>query len=95
MAKELDFQVFETTNKPLLPAETCEKLGLLKLTIQNTVKVNSMSPVSVKSSAPLTREKVLTEYKDVFEGLRHTGDSRSFVIDQDYPQYSTHRDAYQ
>lgn len=35
-AKELDFQVVETINKPLLSAETCEKLGLFKLTISET-----------------------------------------------------------
>ena len=84
-AKELDFQVVETTNKPLLSTETCEKLELLKLTISDSVKVNSVGPVSVKMSAPQIREKVLTEYKDVFECLGHIGDSSSFAIDPNYP----------
>ena len=84
-AKELDFQVVETINKPLLSAETCEKLGLFKLTISDTVQVNSVGPVSVKMSAPLIREKVLTEYKDVFNCLGHIGDSSSFTIDPNYP----------
>ena len=78
--KELDFQIVETTNKPLLSAETCDRLGLLKLTMSETVKVNSVGPEPVTSSAPLTRERILTEYKYVFESLGHTGDSR-FVID--------------
>ena len=39
-----------------------------------------MGPEPVTSS-PLTRERILTEYKDVFEGLGHIGDSSSFVID--------------
>ena len=84
-AKELDFQVVETTNKPLLSTETCEKLELLKLTISDSVKVNSVGPVSVKMSAPQIREKILTEYKDVFECLGHIGDSSSFAIDPNYP----------
>ena len=84
-AKEFDFQVVETTNKPLLSTETCEKLELLKLTISDSVKVNSVGPVSVKMSAPQIREKVLTEYKDVFECLGHIGDSSSFAIDPNYP----------
>ena len=36
-------------------------------------------------SAPLIREKVLTEYKDVFNCLGHIGDSSSFTIDPNYP----------
>ena len=84
-AKELDFQVVETISKPLLSAETCEKLGLFKLTISDTVQVNSVGPVSVKMSAPLIRGKVLTEYKDVFDCLGHIGDSSSFTIDPNYP----------
>lgn len=44
-----------------------------------------MAPESVKSSAPLTKEKIVTKYKDVFEGLGHKGDSSSFVIDPNYP----------
>ena len=81
----MDFQVVETISKPLLSAETCEKLGLFKLTISDTVQVNSVGPVSVKMSAPLIRGKVLTEYKDVFDCLGHIGDSSSFTIDPNYP----------
>ena len=81
----MDFHVVETISKPLLSAETCEKLGLFKLTISDTVQVNSVGPVSVKMSAPLIRGKVLTEYKDVFDCLGHIGDSSSFTIDPNYP----------
>ena len=34
--KELDFQIVETVNKPLLSAETCVKLGLLKFSFTGT-----------------------------------------------------------
>jgi len=48
----------------------CEsKLGLSKLSFTDTAQVNSMGTEPVKSSVPLTREKILADYKDVFEGL--------------------------
>ena len=36
---QLNFQIVDTRNKPLLPAETCERLGLLKFTINETSEV--------------------------------------------------------
>ena len=73
--QELDFQIVDTVNKPLLSAETCVKLGLLKLSLTGTAQVNSMGTEPVKSSVPLTRGKILADYKDVFEGLGHIGES--------------------
>ena len=66
--KRLDqkFQVVESSNKPLLSAEACEQLGLLKVDIES---------IHVLKSGNLTRDKVLSEYKDVFEGLGHIGDT--------------------
>ena len=72
-------------HKPLLSAETCVKLGLLKLSLTGTAQVNSMGTEPVKSSVPLTREKILADYKDVFEGLGHIGESSTFVIDPNHP----------
>ena len=83
--QELDFQIVDTVNKPLLSAETCVKLGLLKLSLTGTAQVNSMGTEPVKSSVPLTREKILADYKDVFEGLGHLGESSTFVIDPNHP----------
>ena len=83
--QELDFQIVETVNKPLLSAETCVKLGLLKLSLTGTAQVNSMGTEPVKSSVPLTREKILADYKDVFKGLGHIGESSTFVIDPNHP----------
>ena len=82
--QELDFQIVETVNKPLLSAETCVKLGLLKLSFTGTAPVNSVGTEPVKSSVPLTRERILADYKDVFEGLGHIGESSTFVINPDH-----------
>ena len=60
--KELDFQIVETVNKPLLSAEICVKLGLLKLSF-------SVGPEPVNASVPLTRERIPADYKDVFKAI--------------------------
>lgn len=70
----LKFQVVSGTNKPLLSAETCQKLGLLKLGSQ--AKVLTLDA----KQAPLTAQSILRDYKDVFNGLGHIGTS-SFVVD--------------
>ena len=44
-----------------------------------------MGTEPVKSSVPLTREKILADYKDVFKGLGHIGESSTFVIDPNHP----------
>ena len=79
---ELDFQIVETPNKPLLSAETCKHLGLLKVSPEI---VKSVAPEQVKPACPvqgpLTKDIILTEFKDVFEGLGHIGDANTFVLD--------------
>jgi len=70
----LKFQVVSGTNKPLLSAETCQKLELLKLGSQAEVLV-----LDVKQT-PLTVQSILKDYEDVFKGLGHIGIS-SFVVD--------------
>ena len=77
---QLNFQIVETKNKPLLSAETCERLGLLKVTINETSEVNTVVTEQDKLRVPLTREAILKEYKDVFEGLGHIGISSSMVV---------------
>ena len=64
---DLRFQVVVSYNKPLLSAETCEQLGLLK--------VGPEESTHVLKSSYLTRDQILGEYKDVFEGLGHIGDT--------------------
>ena len=72
----LKFQVVERKSKPLLSAETCENLQLLKINCEPTPQVNSMSEVKPL----LTKEKILQDYKDVFEGLGNIGKA-SFTVD--------------
>ena len=74
----------DTKNKPLLSAETCEKLGLLKVTINETSEVNTVVTEQDKLQVPLKREAIQKEYKDVFEGLGHIGISSSFVVNPDH-----------
>jgi len=82
--QELDFQIVETVNKPLLSAETCVKLGLLKLSFTDKAEVNSMGTEPLTSSVPLTREKTLADNKDVLEGLGHIGESSTFLINPNH-----------
>ena len=81
---QLNFQIVDTKNKPLLSAETCEKLGLLKVTINETSEVNTVVTEQDKLQVPLKREAIQKEYKDVFEGLGHIGISSSFVVNPDH-----------
>ena len=81
---QLNFQMVDTKNKPLLSAETCEKLGLLKVTINETSEVNTVVTEQDKLQVPLKREAIQKEYKDVFEGLGHIGNSSSFVVNPDH-----------
>ena len=83
--KELDFLIAETVNKPLLRAKTCVKLRLVKLSLTSTAQVNSRGTEPVKSIAPLTREKILADYKDVFKGLGHIGESSTFAANPNHP----------
>ena len=66
---DLKFQVVESCNKPLLSAEACEQLRLLKVDIDPEESIN------VLKSGNLTRDQILSNYKDVFEGLGHIGDT--------------------
>jgi len=63
---DLKFQVVESSNKPLLLAEACEQLGLRKVDIDP-------ESIHVLKSGNLTRDQILSHYKDVFEGLGHIG----------------------
>ena len=43
-----------------------------------------MGTEPVKSSVPLTRARILADYKNVFEGLGHIGESSTFVVNPDH-----------
>ena len=74
----LQFQVVEGNSKPLLSVKTCENLGLLQINCESTPQVDSLSEVKPL----LTKDKILQDYKDVFEGLGNIGKA-SFT---DYPE---------
>ena len=73
VVEEIPFQVVVRPNKPLLSAETCKQLGLITLAEEISVPVNNVVSEAEKY-VPLTKEMVLKEYKDVFEGLGHIGE---------------------
>ena len=58
---------------------TLEKLGLIK--VNDELLINS-----VESSKGLTKEDVLTEYKDVFTGLGYIGDYKIEVTEEAVPK---------
>ena len=66
---DLQFQVVESRNKPLLSAETCAQLGLLKVEIEPYEEVHSLE------SKFVTREQIMANYGDVFEELGHIGNT--------------------
>ena len=74
----LKFQVVNTPNKPLLSAESCEMMGLLQFDVDPPQSVHVVESI-VKTL--LTKETILTAYKDVFEGLGHIGDS-TFMVNE-------------
>ena len=79
----LNFQVVEDTCRPLLSAETCKQLDLIKL---NTPDVNSVHQLSSATDpVPFSKETLVEKYNDVFHGLRHFGDTTIVVKDSVKP----------
>ena len=78
---ELQFQIVNRDCKPLLSSQICKQLGLIKLAEEVTSSVNTIMQETTNYQSPLTKEKILKEYKDVFEGLRHIGAASTFVVD--------------
>ena len=70
----LKFQVVQDKCRPLLSAETCEKLQLLKF---NSSLTNTVHQVS--DEKPLSEEDLFSKYHDVFTGLGHTGNAKMVV----------------
>ena len=73
------FQVARDAPFSLLFGPTSEKLGLIK--VNDELLINS-----VKSNKGLTKEDVLTDYKDVFTGLGYTGDYKIQVTEEAVPK---------
>ena len=77
--KTLKFQVVENKCKPLLSADTCEKLQLIRLNVSVPESLHQMSESPMQN--PLSREDLLNKYHEVFSGLGHTGDAK-IVVDR-------------
>ena len=67
----MKFQVIEHKCKPLLSAETCEKLQLVQLNISGPESVYQVNESSVDHC--LSKEELLSKYREVFSGLEHIG----------------------
>ncbi|XP_011437820.3 retrovirus-related Pol polyprotein from transposon 297 [Magallana gigas] len=61
--ENLDFYVVEMDQTPILSAEACEKLGLLTVNVVHKLTATS------SQFKPMSKEQILSEFKDVFEGL--------------------------
>ena len=77
--KTLKFQVIENKCKPLLSAETCEKLQLIRLNVSDSESLHQMSESPMQN--PLSREELLSKYHEVFSDLEHIGDAK-IVVDK-------------
>ena len=66
VSQNAEFQVVDKELRPRLGAETCQKLNFIKVLVND--KVNGLlGDETIKSL--LTKEVIMKEYKDVFEGL--------------------------
>ena len=70
----LKFQVIQDKCKPLLPAETCEKLQLIQLNASVMDSVHQLND-SV-GQEPLSKEELMSKFHDVFTGLGHVGNAK-------------------
>ena len=68
----LKFQVIKHKCKPLLSAETCEKLQLILLNVSVPENVRQISETLPQTC--LSKEELLSKYHEVFSGLGHIGD---------------------
>ena len=73
----LKFQVVQDKCRPLLSAETCEKLQLIKLNSSLTQTVHQVN----SAEKPLSEEGLFSKYHDAFTGLGHIGKAK-IVVDK-------------
>ena len=72
MSRDADFFIIGKDFRPLLGAETCQELNLIKVMtsdISESGTVNSVNDKFQTAHIVLTRDQILKEYSDVFEGL--------------------------
>ena len=67
--KDVDFFIVDEDVRPLLGAETCPELNLIKVMVNDIP--NSENVKCQPKRGVLTEEQILKDYRDVFEGLCH------------------------
>ena len=69
----LEFQVVDGDVRPLLSAESCQRLNFLKVLVKDPLHhvdtVNRDSQYTPSTSKTVIDDDILIEYADVFEGL--------------------------
>ena len=72
MSRDADFFIIDKDFRPLLGAETCQGLNLIKVMasdISESETVNAVNDKVQTAHIVLTRDQILKEYSDVFERL--------------------------
>ena len=81
----LEFQVVDGDVRPLLSAESCQRLNLLNVLVKDSLHhvdtVTQDSQYTPSTSKTVIDDYILTEYADVFEGLRCLADPYHKEID--------------
>ena len=84
MCRDADFFINGEDFRSLLGAETCQELNLIKVMtsdISESETVNSVNDKFQTTHIVLTRDQILKEYSNVFEGLE--------CMDGPYHNYGT------
>ena len=72
MSRDADFFIIDEDVRPLLGAETCQELNLIKVMasdISESETVNAVNDKVQTAHIVLTRDQILKEYSDIFERL--------------------------
>ena len=70
MSRDADFFIIHENFRPLLVAETSQELNIIKVMASDISEtVNSVNDKFQTAHIVLTRDQILKEYSDVFEGL--------------------------
>ena len=72
MSRDADFFIIDKDFRPLLGAETCQELNLIKVMasdISESETVNSINDKFQTAHFVQARDQIFKEYSDVFEGL--------------------------
>ena len=66
----VEFVVVDGNYTPLIGARAAQQMGLLVVQHHNIQLVSNSEAFSTAQSSPLTKEQVLTDFADIFKGLR-------------------------